>query len=94
MRSIAIPKRNHHTDSLLKPKKALLLAKGVPLSVPIVSVPVTWVTDYSGGECQESCRFASGAAVLDPRGLRVTDSTGAQFRVEPVHRSGFRLRAR
>jgi hypothetical protein len=37
MRSIAIPKRSHHTDNLLKPKKALLLANGVPLSVRIAS---------------------------------------------------------
>ena len=35
MRSIAIPKRNHHTDSLLRPKNALVLAKGTPLSVRI-----------------------------------------------------------
>jgi len=33
MRSIEIPRRSHHTDSLLKPKKALVLAKGTPLSL-------------------------------------------------------------
>jgi len=30
-----IPNRSHHTESLLKPKKALALAKGTPLSVRI-----------------------------------------------------------
>ena len=28
-----MPKRNHHTERRLKPKKALRLAKGTPLSV-------------------------------------------------------------
>ena len=51
------------------------------------SVPATWVTDYSGGECQESCGFASGAAVSDPRGLRVTDPTGAQKRAEDASKT-------
>lgn len=37
MRSIAMPRRSHHTDSSLRPKKALLLTKGVPLSVRIAS---------------------------------------------------------
>ncbi len=34
MRSMPNPRRSHHTE-LLKPKKALALAKGVPLSVRI-----------------------------------------------------------
>jgi AefR-like transcriptional repressor, C-terminal domain len=33
MRSMRMPSLNHHTDSLLQPKKALRLAKGMPLSV-------------------------------------------------------------
>jgi hypothetical protein len=37
MRSMLIPSLNHHTESLLKPKKALELAKGIPLSVRIAS---------------------------------------------------------
>jgi hypothetical protein len=32
-----MPSRNHHTESLLKPKKALRLAKGMPLSVRMES---------------------------------------------------------
>ena len=30
MRSMRMPSRNHHTDGLLRPKKALRLAKGLP----------------------------------------------------------------
>jgi hypothetical protein len=36
MRSMLIPRRSHHTDSLLRPKKALVLAKasGTPTVHP------------------------------------------------------------
>ena len=37
MRSIPIPRRNHHTESLERPKKSSALAKGTPLSVRIAS---------------------------------------------------------
>jgi hypothetical protein len=33
MRSMPMPRRNHQTESLERPNKALALAKGVPLSV-------------------------------------------------------------
>jgi hypothetical protein len=35
MRSMPIPRRSHYTESLVKPKKAPPLAKGMPLSVRI-----------------------------------------------------------
>src|SRR5258708_36830059 len=35
IRSMPIPRRSHQTESLLRPKKALLLAKGTPLSLRI-----------------------------------------------------------
>jgi hypothetical protein len=37
MRSMAMPSRSHHTDRRLKPKKALALANGTPLSVRMAS---------------------------------------------------------
>jgi hypothetical protein len=35
MRSSVIPNRSHHTERLLNPKNAVVLAKGTPLSVRI-----------------------------------------------------------
>ena len=35
MRSMPIPRRSHHTESLDRPKKAPRLAKGTPLSLRI-----------------------------------------------------------
>ena len=40
MRSMSIPSRSHHTESLVRPKRELALAKGAPLSAS-VSVPAT-----------------------------------------------------
>jgi hypothetical protein len=37
MRSMPIPSLSHHTERRLRPKKALALAKGTPLSVRIAS---------------------------------------------------------
>src|SRR4051812_336432 len=43
MRSIRIPRRSHHTDSLLRPYRALAEENGMPLSVRIAAGnPNSW----------------------------------------------------
>src|ERR1700723_2796512 len=52
MRSMPIPKRNHHTESLERPKKAEGLAKGMPLSVRIdKGSPKSLKAPFKHGKC-------------------------------------------
>src|ERR1700681_3906406 len=93
MRSMPIPRRSHHTESLLKPKKALRLANGTPLSVRIAKQPEVLKSPFKHGKCVHFLGRLQGIAADQVAARKVGDGERIAIAFVGEHELAFVIRA-